>query len=84
MNVAVNVVVNSGKPIQDELLTWLNGTLQTDFTKVEQVCTGRSACRWVFCCVNETIMSYSLIVLSLCILWVCGAWAELSCSCLAS
>uniref|UniRef100_A0A7N8WIR9 DNA (cytosine-5-)-methyltransferase n=1 Tax=Mastacembelus armatus TaxID=205130 RepID=A0A7N8WIR9_9TELE len=48
LNVSVNAV-HSCNPY--ELLAWLNETLQTDFTKVEQVCTGAAYCQlmdWLF------------------------------------
>ncbi|XP_062248688.1 uncharacterized protein LOC133957229 [Platichthys flesus] len=49
VNVAVNVAVNAAVNIHSynryELLAWLNDTLQTRFTKVEQVCTGAAYCQ---------------------------------------
>ena len=39
---AKNVTVNSGKTNCYELLAWLNETLQTGFTKLEQLWTGKS------------------------------------------
>ncbi|XP_059189546.1 uncharacterized protein LOC131971901 isoform X2 [Centropristis striata] len=52
LNVAANVVMGScGRPNSYELLTWLNKTLQTGFTKMEQVCTGAAYCQlmhWLF------------------------------------
>lgn len=41
-NVAKNINVTSVNVNHYELLAWLNETLQTGFTKIEQVCTGRS------------------------------------------
>ncbi|XP_054466005.1 LOW QUALITY PROTEIN: uncharacterized protein LOC129100411 [Anoplopoma fimbria] len=52
MDVAVNVyLISSQRPICFELLAWLNETLQTGFTKMEQVCTGAAFCQlmhWLF------------------------------------
>uniref|UniRef100_A0A3B4W9L2 Calponin-homology (CH) domain-containing protein n=1 Tax=Seriola lalandi dorsalis TaxID=1841481 RepID=A0A3B4W9L2_SERLL len=43
---AVNVRVDAGHSYNRyELLAWLNETLQTGFTKVEQVCTGAAYCQ---------------------------------------
>ncbi|XP_045913238.1 uncharacterized protein LOC123975631 isoform X3 [Micropterus dolomieu] len=50
-NLAVNVVVQSGAPNRYELLAWVNESLQTGFTKVEQICTGAAFCQlmdWLF------------------------------------
>uniref|UniRef100_UPI003AADEB4B uncharacterized protein n=1 Tax=Centroberyx gerrardi TaxID=166262 RepID=UPI003AADEB4B len=51
-NVAVNVALTSGQTYNRyELLAWLNESLQTGFTKVEQVCTGAAFCQlmdWLF------------------------------------
>ncbi|CAJ1084356.1 uncharacterized protein LOC117821083 isoform X3 [Xyrichtys novacula] len=50
--VAVNVPFLQGVALNShELLTWLNKTLQTDYTKVEQVCSGAAFCQlmdWCF------------------------------------
>lgn len=47
-NVAQNVGMSTiGRPNRYELLAWLNETLQTGFTKVEQICTGGSTCMCV-------------------------------------
>ncbi|KAK9515250.1 hypothetical protein VZT92_025911 [Zoarces viviparus] len=52
MEVAVNVYsLNPEQPICHELLAWLNETLQTSFTEVEQICTGAAYCQmmdWLF------------------------------------
>ncbi|XP_074498757.1 uncharacterized protein LOC141772022 isoform X2 [Sebastes fasciatus] len=52
INVAKNVAVTSSdRPSRYELLAWLNDTLQTGFTKVEQLCTGAAYCQlmdWLF------------------------------------
>ncbi|XP_068588994.1 uncharacterized protein [Cebidichthys violaceus] len=52
MEVAVNVYpLIPERPICYELLAWLNATLQTGFTEVEQVCTGAAYCQlmdWLF------------------------------------
>ncbi|XP_053279901.1 uncharacterized protein LOC128441822 [Pleuronectes platessa] len=45
VNVAVNAAVNIHSYNRCELLAWLNDTLQTRFTKVEQVCTGAAYCQ---------------------------------------
>ncbi|XP_074537151.1 uncharacterized protein LOC141799020 isoform X2 [Halichoeres trimaculatus] len=50
IQVAVNVAPH-GKPNGNELLAWLNTTLQTDFSNVEQVCAGAAFCQlmdWCF------------------------------------
>lgn len=51
-SVAENVGCHlGGIPNGNELLTWLNKTLQTDFSNVEQVCTGAAFCQlmdWCF------------------------------------
>ncbi|GAA6229485.1 uncharacterized protein LOC108873305 [Lates japonicus] len=50
MNVAVNVNLKEGHSYYCfELLAWLNETLQTGFTKVEQVCTGAAYCQLMDC-----------------------------------
>ncbi|XP_034029359.1 uncharacterized protein LOC117513134 [Thalassophryne amazonica] len=52
MAVAVNVSLTPGQSYSRyELLAWLNESLQTGFTKVEQVCTGAAYCQlmdWIF------------------------------------
>ncbi|XP_040008597.1 uncharacterized protein LOC120803781 isoform X2 [Xiphias gladius] len=49
---AVNVPLNAGHSYNRyELLAWLNETLQTGFTQVEQVCSGAAYCQlmdWLF------------------------------------
>uniref|UniRef100_A0A665W2A2 Calponin-homology (CH) domain-containing protein n=1 Tax=Echeneis naucrates TaxID=173247 RepID=A0A665W2A2_ECHNA len=49
---AVNVLAEAGCLYNRyELLAWLNDTLQTGFTKVEQLCTGAAYCQlmdWLF------------------------------------
>uniref|UniRef100_A0A3Q3WGH9 Calponin-homology (CH) domain-containing protein n=1 Tax=Mola mola TaxID=94237 RepID=A0A3Q3WGH9_MOLML len=45
LNMAKNVAVNSGKKNCYELLAWLNETLQTGFTKLEQLWTGAAYCQ---------------------------------------
>ncbi|XP_069382324.1 uncharacterized protein [Paralichthys olivaceus] len=45
VNVAVNAAANVHSYNRYELLAWLNDTLQTCFTKVEQVCTGAAYCQ---------------------------------------
>ncbi|XP_070766006.1 uncharacterized protein [Enoplosus armatus] len=48
---AVNVAVSSELPNRYELLAWLNETLQTGFTKVEQIWAGAAYCQlmdWLF------------------------------------
>lgn len=42
VNVAKNVAVSPGQANSYELLAWLNDTLQTSFTRLEQVYTGKS------------------------------------------
>ncbi|XP_036960839.1 uncharacterized protein LOC119023197 isoform X2 [Acanthopagrus latus] len=48
-NVAKNVTVTSINVNHYELLAWLNETLQTGFTKIEQVCTGAAYCQLMDC-----------------------------------
>lgn len=83
--VAVNVTLKSGPLNSNMLMNWLNETLQTDFTKVEQICTGRSALMYVLNVWMKPTVNYELCCYSeyLCILWICRGRAELSCSCLA-
>uniref|UniRef100_A0A3Q1FKR6 Microtubule-associated protein RP/EB family member 3-like n=1 Tax=Acanthochromis polyacanthus TaxID=80966 RepID=A0A3Q1FKR6_9TELE len=42
---ATNVIVRGQPYSHKELLTWLNETLETSFTKVEQLCTGAAYCQ---------------------------------------
>lgn len=42
-NMTVDEAADAMWPQRFEMLAWLNETLQTRFTKIEQVCTGTSA-----------------------------------------
>ncbi|XP_035513007.1 uncharacterized protein LOC118324671 [Morone saxatilis] len=55
MNVAVNVVLSSCPPNRYELLAWLNYTLQTRFTKLEQLCSGAAYCQLMDWCFPGTL-----------------------------
>ncbi|XP_070824780.1 uncharacterized protein [Chaetodon trifascialis] len=52
---AVNVALKSGQLNGDVLLTWLNETLQTNFTKVEQICSGAAYCQLMDCLFPGTL-----------------------------
>ncbi|TKS76496.1 Microtubule-associated protein RP/EB family member 3 EB1 protein family member 3 [Collichthys lucidus] len=49
VNMTVDEAVDSMWPQRFEMLAWLNETLQTRFTKIEQVCTGAAYCQLMDC-----------------------------------
>ncbi|TMS16719.1 Microtubule-associated protein RP/EB family member 3 [Larimichthys crocea] len=48
-NMTVDEAVDTMWPQRFEMLAWLNETLQTRFTKIEQVCTGAAYCQLMDC-----------------------------------